>query len=198
MAPVVLATGIPLVAIAPAGAPRLSVGVYALSALALFTTSGVYHRFSWSTTAHSWLQRVDHGNVYLFIAGTYTPIVAMGTTGTARAVVLEAVWAGAVLGAASRWLWPGAPRALYTALYVVLGWCIVPAFGDLLEHGGAAVFFLTLAGGLLYTAGAVVYGIKRPDPWPRWFGFHEVFHSLTVAAWVCQYVAVWLLVGRVA
>jgi hemolysin III len=198
MAPVVLATGIPLVAIAPAGVPRLSVAIYTLAALALFSTSGVYHRFTWSPGVHAWLQRLDHGNVYLFIAGTYTPIVAMATTGTARTLVLVFVWSGAVLGAAFRWLWPAAPRALYTALYVVVGWCILPAFDNLVDHGGPAVFLLTLAGGVLYTAGAVVYGFRRPDPWPRWFGFHEVFHALTVAAWVCQYVAICLLVSHAA
>ncbi len=196
MAPAVLAAGIVLIALAPAGLARWCAVVYTVCALLLFTTSGVYHRGRWAPAAHRRLKRLDHGNVYLLIAGTYTPMVALGLTGTWRTVLLCVVWIGAPLGVAFRWLWPDAPRALYTVLYVVLGWSVMPAFGQLLDRNGAAVAVLTLAGGVLYTLGAVVYATKRPDPFPAWFGFHEVFHACTIGAWTCQYVAISIVTYR--
>ncbi len=196
MAPLVLVAGLVLIVMAPAGAPRLAVVVYTICGLALFATSGVYHRGTWGARAYAWLRRADHGNVYLLIAGTYTPVVTLALSGTTRTVMLWLIWAGAALGVGFRYLWPTAPRALYTVLYVALGWSITPVLGDLLHSAGVAVFVLTLAGGVLYTAGAVVYAIKRPDPAPSWFGFHEVFHACTIAAWICQYIAISMLVDR--
>jgi hemolysin III len=196
MAPVVLAAGIVLIAVAHPGVPRACAVVYAICGLLLFATSGVYHRGRWGAGTHRWLQRADHANIYLLIAGTYTPIAALGLSGAARTTVLTVVWVGAGLGVAARWWWPQAPRALTTTLYVVLGWSIVPYAGALTASVGPAVAALTLAGGVLYTLGAVVYALKRPDPSPTWFGFHEVFHAATLAAWACQYIAVSLLVYR--
>jgi hemolysin III len=196
MAPIVLAAGIVLIALSDSGAARAAVAIYTICGMALFTTSGVYHRRQWGARAHAWLRRADHANVYLLIAGTYTPVVVLGLDGAARTSMLWIIWIGAALGVGFRFLWPGAPRALYVVLYVVLGWSIAPELGQLLHSAGVGVFVLTLAGGVLYTVGALVYATKRPDPAPRWFGFHEVFHSCTIAAWVCQYVAISVLVYR--
>ena len=196
MAPIVLAAGIVLIAVSDSGSARAAVAIYTVCGMALFTTSGVYHRRRWGARAHAWLRRADHANVYLLIAGTYTPVVVLGLDGAARTSMLWIIWIGAALGVGFRFLWPGAPRALYVVLYVVLGWSIAPELGQLLHSAGAGVFVLTLAGGVLYTVGALVYATKRPDPAPRWFGFHEVFHSCTIAAWVCQYVAISVLVYR--
>ena len=196
MTPVVLAAGIVLISLAPAGAARICAAVYTGCGLVLFATSGAYHRGRWSPTVHRWFKRADHGNVYLLIAGTYTPIVTLGLAGRTRTVLLAIVWAGAAVGIGFRWLYPDAPRAFYTALSVVLGWSVAPAFGQLLVHAGTAVAVLALVGGILYTAGAVTYATRRPDPSPAWFGFHEIFHALTVAAWTCQYVAVSVLSYR--
>ncbi|SFD46121.1 PAQR family membrane homeostasis protein TrhA [Streptomyces aidingensis] len=195
-APLVLAAGIVLIVLAPPGQATAAAAVYTGCGLALFAVSGVYHRGNWSPAVREVLRRIDHSNVYLLIAGTYTPVVALGLNGTLRTVLLWGIWGGAAAGIVFRCLWPGAPRALYTALYIALGWSIGPALGPLLEQTGAAVSVLTLAGGLLYTAGGVVYGLKRPDPSPAWFGFHEIFHAFTIAAWTCQYIAISLLTYR--
>lgn len=193
MAPAVLAAGIVLIALARPGVARASAGIYTACGLALFATSGVYHLGRWGVRTHAWLRRADHGNVYLLIAGTYTPVVSLALTGAARVWLLWVIWLGAALGVAFRWLWAGAPRSLYTVLYVALGWSIAPVFGPLWDSAGTTVFVLTVTGGVLYTLGALVYATKRPDPAPRWFGFHEVFHAFTIAAWVCQYIAISML-----
>lgn len=193
MAPAVLVAGLVLVLLAEPGAPRVSTSVYTAAGLLLFGTSGLYHRGTWGPAAHRLLKRLDHGNVYLLIAGTYTPEVALGLTGTTRTAFLIGVWVAAAIGLGFRWLWPEAPRALYTALYIVLGWSIAPLLGQLIGRAGVAVVVLTLVGGVMYTLGAVVYALRRPDPSPRCFGFHEVFHACTIAAWVCQYIAIFLL-----
>jgi hemolysin III len=196
MTPIVLAAGIVLIALAPSATARIATIIYTVCGLALFATSGVYHRRRWGARAHAWLRRADHGNVYLLIAGTYTPVVVLALTGAARTSLLWVIWIGAALGVGFRFLWPGAPRSLYTVLYVALGWSLAPELGELLHSSGVAVFALTLAGGVLYTVGALIYAAKRPDPAPRWFGFHELFHACTVAAWVCQYIAISVLVYR--
>jgi hemolysin III len=196
MAPVVLAAGIVLVAHATTTTARLTSVVYTACGLILFTTSATFHRGHWSTTATSRLRRADHGNIYLLIAGTYTPIVALGLVGFARSALLWEIWIAGSLGVAGQWLWSGAPRALYTILYVVIGWSLAPAFGELIHHAGVTVFTLLLSGGVIYTAGAVIYGLKRPNPAPGWFGFHELFHSCTIAAWTCQYLAISILSYR--
>ncbi|WP_165989756.1 hemolysin III family protein [Streptomyces sp. YIM 98790] len=193
-APLVLAAGLVLTVLAPSGQATAGAAVYTACGLALFATSGVYHRGSWSPAVREVLRRIDHSNVYLLIAGTYTPVVLLGLSGTPRTVLLWGIWIGAAAGIVFRCVWPGAPRALYTALYIALGWSIAPAFGPLVDGAGVAVSALTLAGGLLYTAGGVVYGLRRPDPSPAWFGFHEIFHAFTIAAWTCQYIAISLLV----
>ena len=194
--PLVAAAGAGLIAFAPSGEPRLAVAVYAAASVLLFGVSALYHRGHWSASKRAVWRRLDHGNVYLLIAGTYSPIAVMGLPTPAREAILWATWPGPALGVAFRWAWPRAPRLFYTALYVVLGWSLVPVMGELYEHGGAVVFVLTLAGGLAYTAGAVVYALKRPDPSPRFFGFHEIFHACTLGAWGAHFAGVCVLFAR--
>jgi hemolysin III len=139
------------------------------------------------------LKRIDHSNIFLIIAGTYTPFALLLPKDEARTMLLI-VWGGALMGVLFRVLWVGAPRWLYTPVYVALGWVAVFYLGPLLHFGGPAIVILIAVGGLLYTLGAVVYGTKRPNPSPRWFGFHEIFHTLTVAAFAVHYIAASLTV----
>jgi len=188
--PLCLAAGIVLVCLAPTGKSRVAAAIFAVTACMLFGVSALYHRGTWSPRTQGVLKRLDHANIFLIIAGTYTPFtVLLLPPGPAR-VLLWLVWGGALAGVAFRVLWVGAPRWLYVPVYVALGWVAVVYLPDFLSGGGVAVFVLVVVGGLLYTAGGIVYGIKRPNPSPRWFGFHEVFHALTVAAFVVHYVGV--------
>ncbi len=195
-APLTLAAGVVLIALSPTAATRLGSAIYAACALLLFTVSAVYHRGSWSPRVHGFLMRFDHANIYLLIAGSYTPFTLLLLDGTDRTVMLSVVWLGAALGVLFRILWVNAPRWLYTALYLALGWAALVYLGDYVEGGvdlgglGVAALVLAATGGLLYTLGAVVYGLRRPDPWPAWFGFHEVFHTFTILAFVTHYVGV--------
>jgi len=191
MTPLSLAAGIVLVCLAPTPAGKLGGAVFLAASLLLFGTSGVYHRFSpWGPRAESVLRRMDHANIFVFIAATYTPISLLLLTGTSRIVLLTVVWGAAVLGLLFRLFWLSAPRALYTVLYLVVGWAAVGWMGQLLHNGGPAVVMLIVAGGLCYTFGAVVYAAKRPNPSPRWFGFHEIFHAGTVAGFTFHYIAI--------
>jgi hemolysin III len=196
--PLAIAAGIVLVALAPGGAPRIASAVFAVTAVLLFGTSALYHRGTWSPRWTGVLKRLDHSNIFLIIAGTYTPLaVALLPESRGRAL-LWIVWVGAIIGVLFRVLWVGAPRWLYTPVYIALGWVAVFYLPDFIRQGGAAVLVLIAVGGGLYTAGAVVYAIKRPNPSPRWFGFHEIFHVLTVAAFVVHYVAVSMAVYTVS
>jgi hemolysin III len=189
-APLTLAAGIVLVVLSPTASTRIGSAVFATSALVLFTVSGIYHRGTWSPRVWRFLRRFDHANIFLLIAGSYTPFTLLLLHGADRVVLLSVVWTGAVLGVLFRVVWNDAPRWLYTPIYIALGWAAVFYFGDFVDTASTAVLVLMAAGGGLYTLGGVVYGIKRPDPFPRWFGFHEVFHTLTIAAFVSHYVGV--------
>lgn len=192
-APVVLAAGIVLVCLAPTAEARWAAAVYSLSGVVLFATSGAFNAGTWGSGTHGVLRRIDHANIYLIIAGSYTPIAVLALDGWKQHVLLVGVWSAAALGVVFRVAWIHAPRLLYTALYLLLGYAILPFVGDLFE-ASTSVAVLTLVGGLLYTAGAVVYALRWPDPHPAWFGFHEVFHSFTIAAWTCQYIAISILI----
>lgn len=194
--PAALIAGLLLVALGPTLTARLAAAVYALTSVLLFGVSALYHRGQWSERAVTWLRRFDHANIYLVIAGTYTPISMLALHGTLRVVVLTVIWTGAAAGVAFRVLWSRAPRWLYTALYIGLGWVAAGFMPQLLEGAGVAALVLVCVGGLLYSAGGLVYGLRRPDPSPRWFGFHEVFHAFTVAAYVAQYIAISFVVYR--
>jgi hemolysin III len=188
--PLAVAAGIVLICVAPTTAGRVSASVYTVTAALLFGTSAVYHRGTWSPRVHGVLKRLDHSNIFLIIAGTYTPFAALLLTpGKARTLLLI-VWLGALGGVLFRVLWVGAPRWLYTPVYFALGWVAVLYLPDFARAGGVALLTLIVVGGLLYTVGGVVYALKRPNPSPRWFGFHEVFHACTVAAFTVHYIAV--------
>jgi hemolysin III len=189
-APLTLAAGIVLIVLSPTAPTRAGSTIFAVSALVLFTVSAIYHRGTWSPRAWSFLRRFDHANIFLLIAGSYTPFTLLLLDGTAQTVLLTVVWVGAGLGILFRIFWTHAPRWLYTPIYIALGWAAVFFFADFVENAGTAVLTLMVVGGGLYTLGGVVYGLKRPDPFPRWFGFHEVFHTLTIAAFVTHYVGV--------
>lgn len=189
MGPLALAAAIVLVALAPTSAGRWAGAVFGASAVLLFGTSAAYHRGTWSPRAAVLLKRLDHSNIFLIIAGSYTPFAVMLLEGSQRVTLLVLVWSGALLGVAFRVFWVGAPRWLYTPVYVVLGWVAVFYLPPFLTNGGPGVLTLIIVGGGLYTLGAVVYGTKWPNPSPRWFGFHEVFHAFTVAAFVSHYIA---------
>ena len=188
--PFTLAAGVVLVVLSPTAASRVGSAVFATSALVLFTVSAVYHRGTWSPRVWRFLRRFDHANIFLLIAGTYTPFTLLLLQGTPRVVLLVVVWTGALLGVLFRVFWIDAPRWLHVPIYVALGWAAVFYFGDFVHSASAAVIVLMVAGGLIYTVGGLVYGFRRPDPSPRWFGFHEVFHSLTIAAFATHYVGV--------
>lgn len=192
--PFALAAGTVLVVLSPPGRLRWACVVFAISATALFATSALYHRGTWSPRWRLLLKRLDHSNIFLIIAGTYTPLAVALLPPAGAQRLLWAVWLGAGAGVAFRVLWTGAPRWLYTPMYVVMGLAAVgwlPAFG---RSGGAAVLVLVVAGGAAYVLGALVYGLKRPDPSPRWFGFHEIFHALTVVGFAAHVTAIFLAV----
>lgn len=196
-APVALAAGILLVVLAPTTATRIASAVYALSSVLLFSTSAIYHVGRWSRRGVAVLRRLDHSNIYLIIAGTYTPFVLTVLDGTLRAAMMALIWSGAIAGVLFKVCWLNAPRWLSTALYLAIGWVAVLFIPQLVTGTHPATWILILVGGLLYSLGAVVYGARWPDPAPRWFGFHEIFHSLTIAAYVCQYIAVFMVVNTV-
>jgi hemolysin III len=196
-APLTLAAGVVLIVLSPTAGTRIGSAVYAASALLLFTVSAVYHRGHWSPRAHDLLRRFDHANIFLLIAGSYTPFALVLLEGGQRVALLTVVWSVAVLGVVFKLFWIGAPKWLYMPIYIGMGWASVfyiPAFvegSDRLGVGiGTAVVVLIATGGALYTVGGVVYGIRRPNPWPSWFGFHEVFHTLTILAFVTHYVGI--------
>jgi len=183
-----------LVALAPTDRARLAAGIYGAALCALFAASGLYHRWRWHPRWKPLLRRLDHSTIYLFIAATTTPIALLVLSGTIQIVVLASVWAGAGLGIAFALAWIDAPRLLVAGTYLAVGWAGVVAVPQILAEVGVAPFVLFLVGGILYSAGATIYAARRPDPWPRTFGFHEIFHLLVVAAAVTQFVAVSLVV----
>ncbi|MFD7411009.1 hemolysin III family protein [Kitasatospora purpeofusca] len=193
MFPATVAAGIVLICLAEPGPARVACAIYSASAWLLFGVSAVYHRFTWGPRGDAILRRLDHANIFLIIAGTYTPFTILLLDGAARQVLLWVAWGGALAGIAFRVFWVGAPRWLYTPVYIALGWAAVFFLPDFLHSGGVAVIVLMIVGGVLYSIGGVVYGLKRPDPSPSRFGFHEVFHAFTLGAFVTQYVGVSLV-----
>jgi len=188
--PVALVAGIVLVVLADGTRATVANLVFALSAALLFGVSAIYHRGNWSPRTEKLLKRLDHSNIFLIIAGTYTPFSVLLLGDRGGATLLWIVWGAALGGIAFRVLWVGAPRWLYTPVYLGLGWVAVFYIRDIFDTGGAAVVTLLAVGGLLYSAGGVIYALKKPNPSPRWFGFHEVFHALTLGAFAVHYIAV--------
>ncbi|GEL98073.1 PAQR family membrane homeostasis protein TrhA [Cellulomonas terrae] len=188
--PVVLVASIVLVVLSPTPVAKWSTAVFGLTAVMLFGTSAVYHRGHWSPKVAGVLRRLDHTNIFLIIAGTYTPLTLLLLPADTARTLLIVVWSGALVGLLARVFWLGAPRWVYVPVYVALGWVAVWFFPEFYRSGGLAIVLLIAGGGLAYTLGAVVYGTKWPNPSPRWFGFHEIFHVLTVVGYGCHYVAV--------
>jgi hemolysin III len=192
-----IATGAVMIAVAAAlrgGTAAGTTAIYCATVTLLFGTSALYHRRSWSPAKQRLMKRLDHSMIFVFIAGTYTPIAALALDRSSAIGVLVAVWSGALIGVGLQTVWPTAPRWLSAPCYIALGWVAVFVMPQLLENAGVAAFVLIVAGGAIYTIGAVVYALKRPNPVPGVFGFHEVFHLCTLVAAVCHYVAVWLTI----
>ncbi|WP_424936518.1 MULTISPECIES: PAQR family membrane homeostasis protein TrhA [Bacteria] len=190
--PVAIAAGVVLIALAQGAPAKWASAVFMATSLLLFGNSAVYHRFNWGPTVKGILKRIDHANILLLIAGTYTPIATLALPPGKGTLLLVLVWSGAILGILFRVLWINAPRWLYVALYILLGWAAVMYIVDLV-NANVAMMVLVLVGGLLYTFGAVVYALKRPNPWPGHFGFHEIFHVCTVLAFLCHWTACLLI-----
>ncbi len=192
--PLSVVAGIVLVALSPTEKDRLATAVFALTSSMLFGSSAVFHRGHWGPRWHGVLRRLDHSTIFLLIAGTYTPFALTLLDDTSARVLLSLVWSGALVGIAFRIFWIGAPRWLYLPVYIALGWAAVFWLGDFAATGGPVVITLIIIGGCLYSVGGLVYGLQRPNPVPRWFGYHEVFHSLTIAAFAAHYVGVSVIV----
>ena len=190
--PVAIVTGVLLIVFAQSGAAKWAAAVFMATSLLLFGNSALYHRFDWSPKVKVVLKRIDHANILLLIAGTYTPLAVLALPPGKGTLLLVLVWSGALLGILFRVFWINAPRWLYVALYLVLGWAAVMYMADLLAVN-AAMMALVIVGGLLYTGGAIVYALKRPNPWPGHFGFHEIFHVCTVLAFLCHWTACLLI-----
>jgi hemolysin III len=192
-----VAAGITLIAVAGAlrGATAgLAVTGYALTTSLLFGTSALYHRVSWSPPGQRVMARLDHSMIFVFIAGTYTPFALLAMPPQTGATILVVVWAGAVIGVVLKTAWLHAPRWLTVPIYIALGWVAAFVFPDLLRQGGVATLVLLAVGGAIYTLGGIIYALRRPDPVPHIFGFHELFHLCTLLAAICHNVAVWLAV----
>jgi len=185
-----LACGAGLILAASGGRARLAASVYAAAVSALFGTSALYHRVTWRPGARRWMRRLDHSMIFVLIAGTYTPVALLALSGSLASTILVVLWAGALAGVAFKLAWIDAPKGLLAAVYVVLGLISAAVMGEL----PAAIGWLGVAGlasgGLLYIAGAVIYASERPNPWPRVFGYHEVFHALVIAAAALHYAVI--------
>jgi hemolysin III len=188
--------GLVLVVAAGTTRARIALSIYALSLMGLFGASALYHRLNWrSVTTRARMRRLDHSMIFVLIAGSYTPFALLALHGPVAIVVLVGVWAGALLGIVINLVWSDAPRWLHALLYVTLGWVAVAALPQLAGAIGVGGMILLGLGGVLYTLGAVVYAINRPDPVPSVFGYHEVFHTLVIAAAAlqCAVIAFWIL-----
>ncbi len=188
--PLAAVVGLVLMVLAENARARVGVAVWLVTMTALFAVSATYHRGRWRPQVKVWLQRVDHSMIFVFIAGSYTPLCLLLLDGSKSWLVLAVTWGGAALGVVTRLAWHRAPRWLFVPMYLALGWVALTMLPDLAR---SAVFYenaLIVAGGVLYTLGAVVFATRRPDPVPDVFGYHEVFHALTIAAATCHAVAI--------
>jgi hemolysin III len=183
--------GVALVIAAPPGKATLAALIYALAVTGLLATSATYHRVNWRRpSARAWMRRLDHSMIFVLIAGTYTPFSLLVLDGTLSTAVLIVVWAGALGGIVMKLVWITAPKWVTATVYVALGWVAVIAMPQLADRLGALGVALLMGGGLLYTAGAVIYATRRPDPAPAVFGYHEIFHALVLAAAAAHFAVV--------
>ena len=186
--------GIAFVVSAPGNIERAASAVFAAALATMFAISALYHRRHWEPRARRWMRRLDHTAIYLLIAGTYTPFGLLALEGAWRWAVVSFVWSGALLAIALKLAWVDAPKWLAAAIAIALGWIGIVAVPELYDATGPAGLAFLGAGGVLYTAGAIIYALRRPDPVPEVFGYHEVFHALVIGAAACQYVAVAIVV----
>jgi hemolysin III len=173
-----LITGTVLVVLASGVRATVSAAIYGVSVALLFGISAAYHRGSWSPSTRQFMQRLDHSMIFVLIAGTYTPFAMLLVHGSTRWLLLGVVWGGAAIGVVALTVFRSQSRWRFTVLYLVLGWVALAVLPALIDSGGTRLVALILLGGLFYSAGAVVYALKRPDPLPRWFGFHS--HAMAV------------------
>jgi hemolysin III len=185
-----LVAGPLLISDAPNGWDRFVLTVYVVSLIGLFGVSAAFHRINWSAVGRRRMRRADHATIFIAIAGTYTAVAGLSLTGWAQALVLTLVWVGALGGITLRQVWLDAPKWAIALPYIVVGWSALAVLPQLLRHLGGGGFALLLIGGIFYTAGAIVYALKRPDPFPRVFGYHEIFHACTVVGAVLQFTAI--------
>jgi hemolysin III len=171
--------------------------VFAASATVMLGVSALYHRVTWKPAARLWMRRADHAGIFLLIAGTYTPIGLIALHGAWRVTILAVVWGGAAFATLMKLCWVHAPKWVAALVGIALGWAGVAALPQLAAHAGIAAVVLLAAGGVAYSIGAAVYALRRPDPFPHVFGYHEVFHALTIVALACHYVAVAFFVVKV-
>jgi hemolysin III len=190
--PLAIALGVVLIVMADGVAAKVSSAVFVASSLMLFGTSALYHRLNWGPRARGVLKRFDHANIFLLIAGSYTPITVLALPHDKATLLLSLVWGGAALGIGFRVFWIGAPRWLYVPLYVLLGWAAIMFVVDFFQANWV-MMTLIFVGGMCYTVGAVFYALKRPNPIPGVFGFHEIFHTLTLLAFLCHWTAIFLI-----
>jgi hemolysin III len=191
---VAIACGAVLVSLAanrPGVAPVVGCTIYSLTVCGLFGTSALYHRRVWTERGYQIMRRLDHAMIFIFIAGTYTPFCLLLLPGPAAGVLLAVVWTGALGGVAMKVIRPHAPRWASAPLYLGLGWVAVAVLPDILGRGGVTALVLLLVGGAAYSAGAIFYALRRPDPWPTVFGHHEFFHACTIVAALCHHIAVY-------
>lgn len=189
--PTAALAGLLLVLLAPSQL-RIPIAIYAFSTVVLFGISATYHRVNWRPGTRVIMQRIDHSAIFILIAGSYTAVAAAIVTGRSGTVMVIAAWVAATVGVLARLLWVKAPRWVFTPTYILFGVCAIFFAPAIIQNGGALVFALIMGGGILYIAGAIIFALRRPDPSPNWFGFHEVFHSFTLGGYVSHYVAVLL------
>jgi hemolysin III len=189
MSPLSLVAGLVLITLADELRGRITLGIFTLTAVTLFTCSALYHRVSWTPKNKAIWRRIDHSNISILIAGSYTPFAVYLLEPQQARTLLIVAWGGALLSLLLRIFWISAPRWLYVSSYIALGWAAVIYLPEFLKSGGVAIFVLILVGGVLYSAGGVIYAIKKPNISINWFGFHELFHAFTAAAFICHFVA---------
>lgn len=194
---VALVVGSLFIAYADGGRRRVAASVFAGSVVAMLGASALYHRVTWSPRMRPWMRRIDHAGIYLLIAGSYTPVGLLSLHGTLQHVTLAIVWAGAAVAIVLKFVWVDAPKWLAAVTGIALGWAGVAALPQVAHTAGITPVVLLAVGGLAYTAGAIVYATRRPDPVPHVFGYHEVFHALTLVAVACQYVAIAFFIVKV-
>ena len=196
MSPLALVAGLTLITITSELRGRVTLTIFTLTAVSLFTCSAIYHRVPWGPTAKAVWRRIDHANIPLLIAGTYTPFAIYLLEKNQAVVLLSIVWGGAVLSGAFRVFWLSAPRWLYVPIYLALGWAALIYLPDFYRSGGLLVLILIAFGGILYSAGAIIYALKKPNFSIDWFGFHELFHAMTAAAFISHFIAAVLVIVR--